>query len=149
MYIYNIYIYQLYTVTSYQYHVHLCCNPQKKTPPFTPQISEVQQANQKSPTWNHGSPRATVAVLAARWSSTRLFFIGALMDDLTEIKGYAIGCLHAMISDIARCQVPNQSTSRLCLFLRSQNVGFKLSWKKNPGWLAGLFSDINWEGSSI
>ena len=47
------------------------------------------------------------------------------MDDLTEIKGYAryaIGCLHAMISDIARCQVPNQSTSRLCLFLRSQNL---------------------------
>lgn len=138
-YVYIKYIYQLYTVTSYQYHVHLCCNPPKKTPPFTPQISEVQQANQKSPTWNHGFWRATVAVLAARWS----------LDDLTEIKGYAIGCLHAMISDIARCQVPNHSTSRLCLFLRSQNVGFKLSWKKNPGWLAGLFSDINWEGSSI
>lgn len=74
------------------------------------------------------------------------------MDDLTEIKGYAryaIGCLHAMISDIARCQVPN-FPSRLCLFLRSQNL-LDLSpvEKKNPGWLAGLFSDINWEGSSI
>lgn len=33
-YVYIIYIYQLYTVTSYQYHVHLCCNPPKKNSTF-------------------------------------------------------------------------------------------------------------------
>lgn len=39
------------------------------------------------------------------------------MDDLTEIKGYAIGCLHAMISDIARRQVPNFPSPSVCFYV--------------------------------